>query len=288
MSGGEAHRLIQTLRRQFLLASLTRSILLVIIALSFVFGALWRADAAYRAELMWSISSVAAIAWVVLTFYSVRQVRAAHQASGFIASGRLDLAEDKLKSTIRQFSLYRNAKLLACHHLAVVAHGRKSYQAAAELCDGMISLPGSPPMATLRTCRILLADCRLLLGDVVAARQAIAPLKLRGPELNLAEQLLLLPIELRCQITAEQYDEAAESLAWKVKRAELLDSPTAGLVHALLAIAADHTDQLQIAAFLRRRADLYHGLAELAAEHDFLRDLAPELVRTADPTGLPG
>jgi len=285
MSGGEAHRLIQTLRRQFLLATLARSVLLMVVALGFVFGTLWQADSHYRSEVMWSISSLAAIAWVVLTFYSVRQVRAAHQASAFIASGRLDLAEEKLKSTLRQFSLYRNAKLLACHHLAVVAHGRKGYQAAAELCDGMISLPGGPPGTTLRTCRILLADCRLSLGDIAAARQAIAPLNLQGPDLNLAEQLLLLPIELRCQITAEQYGAAAESLPWKVKRAELLDSPTAGLVHALLSLAADGIGQSRMADFLRRRADLYHGLAELAEEHDFLRDLAPEAI-SADNKGL--
>jgi|GEM_PF-650615 len=285
MSGSEAHRLIQSMRRQFLLASVTRSTLLVVVALGFVFGSMWRADANYRAETMWAISSVAAIAWVVLTFYSVRQVRAAHQASAFIASGRLDLAEERLKRTLRQFSLYRNAKLLACHHLAVVAHGRKSYQAAAELCDGMISLPGGPSVATLRTCRILLADCRLLLGDVVAARDAIAPLNLQGSELNLAEQLLLLPIELRCQLTAEQYDAACESLPWKLKRAELLDSPTAGLVHALLAVAANHIGRSRMADFLRRRADLYHGLEKLAEEHDFLRDLAPEAI-SADNKGL--
>lgn len=285
MSGGEAHRLIQSLRRQFLLATLARSALLMVVALGFVFGTLWRAESHYRAELMWSIASMAAIAWVVLTFFSVRQVRAAHQASAFIASGRLDLAEEKLKSTLRQFSLYRNAKLLACHHLAVVAHGRKSYQAAAELCDGMISLPGGPPRATLRTCRILLADCRLLLGDVAAARKAIAPLTLQGPDLNLAEQLMLLPIELRCQVTGEQYEAASESLPWKIKRAELLDSPTAGLVHALLAMAADHTGQPRMADFLRRRAELYHGLDNLAEGHDFLRDLAPEAT-SADNTGL--
>ena len=285
MSGGEAHRLIQSLRRQFLLATLTRSALLMVVALGFVFGTLWRAESHHRAELMWSIASLAAIAWVVLTFYSIRQVRAAHQASSFIASGRLDLAEEKLKSTLRQFSLYRNAKLLACHHLAVVAHGRKSYQAAAELCDGMISLPGGPPGATLRTCRILLADCRLLLGDIAAARQAIAPLNLLGPDLNLAEQLLLLPIELRCQVTAEQYGAAAESLPWKVKRGELLDSPAAGLVHALLAMAADRTGQARMAGFLRQRADLYHGLSKLAEEHDFLRDLATKAT-SADNKGL--
>ena len=113
----------------------------------------------------------------------------------------------------------------------------------------------------------------------------IGLLTLRGPDLNLAEQLLLLPIELRCQVTAEQYDAASESLPWKVERAELLDSPTAGLVHALLAMAADHTGQSRMAGFLRHRAELYHGLDNLAEEHGFLRDLAPEAT-SADNTVL--
>jgi len=281
MSGTEAHRLIQSLRRQFLLATVTRVTLLSVVGLGFVLGTLWQAHFQRGSELMWSAASLAAIAWLTLTFYSVRQIRVAHQASAFIASGRLDLAEERLKNALRKFSLYRNGKLLACHHLAVVAHGRKSYRAAAELCDGMISLPGGPLVATRRTCRILLADCRLFLGDVLAASRAIAPLRLDGADLGLAEQLLLLPIELRCQIAAEQYEEAARALPWKLKRAELLDAPRAALVHALLAQAARKTGKGPVADFLQRRAELYHDLDDLAEEYPALRDLAPR-ARSAD------
>ncbi len=212
---------------------------------------------------LWLFGAVAASIWVAFTIFSVRQARASQQASAYVASGRLDLAEEQLKGILRQFSFFRQGKLLACHNLAVIAHGRKDYRAAAELCGGIVSLRTGPPRAIGRTCRILLADCRLLLGDAAAAVEAIKPFSLRGGDLNLVEQLLLLPVELRCQIASKAYPEAVDDLAWKVRRAELLDSPKAALTHALLATACREVGEAGKADYLLRRANLYHDLSDL-------------------------
>ncbi|MFQ5430478.1 MAG: hypothetical protein ACE5E1_09235 [Phycisphaerae bacterium] len=274
MTVEEAQRLVRSLRRQFLLASVARGGLLALIGVGML-GSFWQVQPGGALDLLWPAAMLAAVAWGALTVFSVRQVQAANQASAYIASGRLDLAEEQLKTAMRQFSLYENGKLLACHNLAVVAHGRKSFQAAAELCDGVIAIRKGRRLGIGHTCRILLADARLSLGDTVSALRAIEPLSLRDADLSLAEQLLLLPIDLRCRIATEQFEEAAAALPWKVRRAELLDAPRAALAHELLAMACRRTGRAEAAGFLHRRAVLYHDLDELAADYPVLRDSAP-------------
>ncbi|MEE8384979.1 MAG: hypothetical protein V3S01_03600 [Dehalococcoidia bacterium] len=274
MTSTEAKSLVRSLRRQFFLASVWRILVLAVVALGFL-GSVVQTEADGQSEALWYAALIAAGLWMLLTMISVRQVKAANQASIYISSGRLDLAEAQLKSAMHQFSLYRMGKLLVCHNLAVVAHGQKNYQAAAELCDGVISLCGGISRSVGRLCRMLLADCRLFLGDSVSADRALAPLSLQDPAMSLSEQLMLLPIELRCRIARGDFEGAAERLSWKVRLAELLDSPKAGLVHALLARVCGEVGKREAAVFLRGRAKLYHDLDELAKEYEILRDSAP-------------
>lgn len=263
MTGMEARQVISTIRRQLRWMTLTRVVLLAVMTFV-VFVDMAQPEAVGdKLGLFWLLGAAAASIWVAFTVFSVRQARASQQASAFVASGRLDLAEEQLKGILSRFSFFRQGKLLACHNLAVIAHGRKDYDAAAELCGGIVSLRTGPPRSIGRTCRILLADCRLLLGDAAAAADAIKPLSVRGGGLNLVEQLLLLPVELRCQIASKNYRKAVDGLAWKVRRAELLDSPKAALTHALLARACRETGEIEKADYLQRRAELYHDLSEL-------------------------
>lgn len=275
MTCGEARELVTLLRRRFLITTLTRAVLLIVIGLS-VFAAWVSAGSELYRRIFWGSASGAGLAWVALMFFSIRQARASNQAMAFIASGRLDLAEERLRGALQQFSFFRNGLLLACHNLAVVAHGRQCYPAAAELCEGVLSLHKGIRKGLSRgigrTCRILLADCRLFLGDAASALRAIEPISLDDPVLNLSEQLLFLPVELRCRIAQADYAGATANLPWKLRRAELLDSPKAALVHALLAEACRRTGQSETAAFLQGRAELYHDLDELEDQYGKLRD----------------
>ncbi|MBN2560480.1 MAG: hypothetical protein JXQ75_06085 [Phycisphaerae bacterium] len=273
----EARALARMIRRHFFLAAVSRAVLLALVAVAFL-GALLQTNtnADTATDPLWFAAMLAAMLWVALTVFSVRQVRAANQASVYISSGRLDLAEEQLKDAIHLFTLYRTGKLLACHNLAVVAHGQKNYQAAAELCGCVIALRGSVSRSIGRLCRILLADCRLFLGDSESALDVIQPLSLSGSALSLSEQLMLLPIELRCQIAAGDFQQAVASLAGKVRLAELLDARKAALAHALLARACRQGAQSEVAAFLQRRAELYYDLTELEAEYRVLGDTAAE------------
>ena len=164
MTLDEAKELARTLRRQLMLASVSRIVLILLLTGSFL-AALLQSEKDAGRDALWFAAMLAAITWATLTMFSVRQVRAANQAYLYISTGRLDLAEEQLKSAVHLFSFYRAGKLLACHNLAVVVHGRKNYLAAAELCDCVVRLGGKISRGAGRLCRILLADCRLLMGD---------------------------------------------------------------------------------------------------------------------------
>lgn len=271
MTGSEAAGMVRTMRRHLLLGSVIRMLLLGIVALGFVATWLWP-DSPERAEQLWFAAVFAAAGWVSLAMFSARQVRATNQASVYISTGRLDLAEERLMDAMRLVSLYRTGKLLICHNLAVVAHGQKNYAAAAELCDGLVAAGAGVSRGLGRMCRILLADCRLLLGDTAAAVEAIAPLSLDHPDLGLSEQLMLLPVQLRCQAATGQFEAAAEAVDRKVRLAELLDAPKAAVVHAILARACRAVGRTEIAEFLRRRAELYHDLTTLTEQCPVLAD----------------
>ena len=67
-------------------------------------------------------------------------------------------------------------------------------------------------------------------------------------------------------------EEAIRELPWMIRRAELLDSPRAALVHALLAKACRALGREDQALRLSRRAELYHDSGELRKEYEILRD----------------
>jgi len=263
MTGPEAAGFVRTMRRQLLLATLIRVLLFGLVTVGLM-GAVMMPEANERMSDFWFAAVLAAGGWLGLAVVSARQMRATNQASVYMSTGRLDLAERELRHAMRLISLYRTGKFLICHNLAVVAHGRKNYAAAAELCDGLIAAGVGVSRGLGRMCRILLADCRLLLGEHTAADTALSPLRFDDPELVLSERLMLLPVQLRCQVAAGRFEDAVSVVAEKVRLAELLDSQKAALVHTLLARACEAVGKLELGRFLQRRADLYCESTELA------------------------
>jgi tetratricopeptide (TPR) repeat protein len=267
----QAKSIIRGLRRNVFIATMISLFLMGILSFSLI-GVAILSSGSLRTQSLWSAATFAGLAWVMLTVLSARQVRSANQAAAYLSAGRFDLAEQELTAALRTFSLYRTGKILVCHNLAVVVHGQKNYIAAAELCDGILSLQRRSNPGVGRVCRILLADCRLFLGDTLAAIKALQPLIRRRGELSLGEQLLLLPIELRCAVADGRHEEALRDLPGTIRRAELLDSPRAALVHALLARSCTAMGCGPQAQHLQERAELYHDLNELQKEYAILRE----------------
>ncbi|MCB9858005.1 MAG: hypothetical protein H6818_20155 [Phycisphaerales bacterium] len=257
MTEPEASHLIRTLKRQILLAGVWKVGVLAIILIASV-GAASTWTSPQQSKLLWALSIAGAGIWIIFTILGLRQARESNQAAVYIATGRLDLAEQQLRNAALAFNLHRRGKLLACHNLAVVAHGRHEYATAAALSAGVIELGHGALRGVSRICRILLADCMLELHNPEAARRAIEPIPLGDPGVPLSEQLLLLPIRLRCDAALKAYDHILIDLPNKVRRAELLDSPKAAMCHQILADACARGGRRSEADFLRKRAELYH------------------------------
>lgn len=238
-------------------------------------------DADKRSDLLWGGTALMTVAWLLHMVVTFKQVRASNQAAVFISTGRLDLAERQLHEAMRAFSLFTRGRLLVCHNLAVVAHGRKEYAAAAELCRGVLSLGRGLSRGVVRLCRILWADSCLSLGDPEAAERALAGMKVGDGRLTLSESLMLLPVELQCRLALGDHEGAVASLAKKKQLAELLDAPKAALVHALIAQACLAAGRGAEASFFDRRSRLFHDRAELEADYPMLHD-SPNGAANAD------
>jgi len=212
------------------------------------------------ADHLWTMAIFFAGSWMVLSILGYRQIKTANQAAIYISTGRLDLAETQLRDAVLAFNMHPRGKLMACHNLAVVAHNQKNFMAAAELCRAIIQLSGRSLTEMVNLCRILLADCLLEIQQVEAADAAIRPLRVETRSLPLDQKLLLLPIQLRCDTARGEFQSVIDDLPSKMRHAEMLDAPKAGLCHALLSKACEKLNRGSEAAFLRERAELYHDI----------------------------
>ncbi len=264
MTRGEAGTLMANLQRDLRIAALARMGLGALLIIGFLVAVAWP-DSDAREMLLFGTTLTAVFGWVVLSAASLRQVRATTQAALFLASGRLELAERQLVQAMTSFSIYNMPKLLACHNLAVVAHGRGEYAAAAELCSGVLQQTFRLRRSARRMTQMLLADCQLFMADVAAAGQALEGLDVFDDDMRLAERQMLLPIETRYLIAAERHADAAQRLPEKLRLAELLDSSRAALVHGLLGKACQEMGREREAAFLTARATLYADLPNVLA-----------------------
>lgn len=279
MTTGDAEILLRNLRRDIGISVATRALFAGIFGLGLVAASL-SADAGQRLAFVFGATMIAALGWAVLSAMSVGQLRAASQATYFIAAGQSDLAEQQLRQALGSFSIYANAKLMLCHNLAVIAHGRGDYAAAAKLCDGVLRFPGRLARQSRSTTRMLLADCRLLLNDLAGASAVLEGLRFDDARLSLAQRQMLLPIVVRRDVLAGRFSDAAEHLAAKTKLAEMMDAPRAALVHALLAHACEMVHKAREAAYLASRAALYHDLAEFVPQFPMLASLVSSRQQT--------
>jgi len=73
----------------------------------------------------WSVDpfivvSLVGAGWLVLFFQSLRSSRLVADSQTLIAAGQFDIAEERIDSALRSFSIFRAAKLLGLHHLAAL------------------------------------------------------------------------------------------------------------------------------------------------------------------------
>src|SRR5687767_7565944 len=82
--------------------------------------------------------TIVGAAWIGLSYRSIQGSRAAADSPHLIASGRLELAEKQIEQSLASFSLFRQAKLLTIHHLALLRHAQKRWGDVALLCRALL------------------------------------------------------------------------------------------------------------------------------------------------------
>lgn len=209
--------------------------------------------------------------WMAFLLRSVRLLREIQAGNLLIAIGRLDDAEARISRMLKRFSLSARGQFMLLQQLAGLLFHRDRYQDVVLICRELLRNGIGRIQGLGLNTRLLLADCLLLLGDVNEAYKAIRPVY--DLPLTLSERMKLLPIQLRYELAAGHTAAAAQELVEKVQVAELLDSPHAALVHALLAEACRRESRTSQQAYLAERARLYHDLQPLAEKYPVIRPL---------------
>src|SRR5947209_6281076 len=211
--------------------------------------------------------------WLVLSYQSVKGQRLAAQSPSLIASGEFDAAEQQIERALRSFSLFRSAKVISLHHLAVLRHAQKRWQDSAALSRTLLGQRLGTLKGLSRPSRLLPADALLELGDVSGAYQALAALYDQRLSLGEAMNLLLIQLDYESRIGAWEAMLPPGATYKRVQMTELMPSSSAARAQALLALAARKTGRTDWFHWLRRRAELLMDREELVKERPILAEL---------------
>jgi hypothetical protein len=210
-----------------------------------------------------------------LMFNSVRGSRIAAESSSLIAAGQYELAEEQIAAAVRSFSIFRTAKLLVLHHLAMLRHAQNRWQESALLCRAVLTQRPAPASGLDRSSRLILAESLLELGDLAGVYENLSALY--SQRLSLREALNLLVVQMEYLARIGAWDQMTTELARRTEMAELLPTAPSARVQALLALAAKKTGRPQWANWLRGRAELLVEPQKLTASQPILTELWKEM-----------
>jgi len=250
---------LKTFRRQMVALRFVRLIGAMLVGVA-VFGLSTLGSVTDR-RLLFIVMVTLLAGWVLVVLRSIRLAREVHTGNVLLAIGKLDDAEVWLKRGMTRFSLSARAKLAAGELLAALFLRQESYEDVIAICQELLR----HPMKRLRhiwvNTRLMLADSLLMLDRLAEAHRAIVDVY--DVPLTLEAKLKLLPIQLRYELAAGHTELSIQALQEKLQLAELMDSESAALVHALLAEACRRQNMPTQQAFLTERAQLYHDLDPL-------------------------
>jgi hypothetical protein len=209
--------------------------------------------------------------WVILSYRSMQGSRLAADSPSLIAAREFDRAESHIDAALKTFSLFKTAKLLSLHHLALLRHAQNRWRESALLCQAVLSqkLGNLPGLA--RTTLLILADSMLQVGDVRGAFDAMG--RLYGYRLSLNEALALQLLQLDYGSRIGAWEPMTQGVATKVQMSELMPTLNAARSQAFLALAAFKTGRGDLGRWLRRRAELLADVSEITAGRPVLREV---------------
>ncbi|MGH7176725.1 MAG: hypothetical protein ACREJC_05035, partial [Tepidisphaeraceae bacterium] len=217
-----------------------------------------------------ALGAVGAV-WLLLGFRSMRGSRLAADSPMLIASGQYDAAERQIVGALESFTLFRGAKLMSLHQLAVLRHAQNRWQESATLCRALLAQRRGAPRGIGRSTRLILAGSLLEMGEVEPAGRNIAALY--EHRLSLGESLTLLLVQLDYESRLGRWAAMTGGIMSKVGLAELMPATNAARTQALLALGALHSGRKDWFQWLRRRVELLIEPEELKAWRPVLSEL---------------
>jgi hypothetical protein len=256
---------ITRFRRDLTIAALLRTLLLAAAAACVLAGPVFGRD-----EGMIVLMVVGGI-WVLLSYHSMQGTRIAADSPSLIAAGEFDRAESHIDLALRSFSLFRTAKLLNLHHLALLRHAQHRWRESALLCQAVLVQKVGNLQGLARTTLLLLADSMLQLGDLKGAFDAMG--RLYRYRLSLGEALTLQMLQLDYGSRIGAWESMLQGIGVKVQMSELMPRLNAARSQAFLSLAAYKSGRLELANWLRRRAELLAEPKEIAADRPALEEV---------------
>ena len=160
-------------------------------------------------------------------------------------------AESELALALKKKALPRTLRMLLHHRLALLRHRQGRFAEVAAICHALLARHLGAAEAVRTHLLLMLIESRLNSHDAGGAYQAM--LALHQQPRTLMETLQLTAMQTRYEVMLG-YDEAAlTDVEKKIRLAELMPAPQCGLMHAMLAAAAQRTRRATLAQWLRRR-----------------------------------
>jgi hypothetical protein len=209
--------------------------------------------------------------WVFLSYRSMQGTRMAADSPSLIAAGEFDRAESHIDAALKSFSLFRTAKILSLHHLAVLRHAQNRWRESALLCQALLSQKLGNMQGMARTSLLMLADSQIQLGDLRGAFAAMG--RLFHYRLSLGEALTLQLLQLDYGWRIGAWESMLQGVGGKIQMCELMPPINAARSQAMLALAAYRLNRADLAKWLRRRAELLADPPEIAAGRPMLEEM---------------
>lgn len=222
-------------------------------------------------------------AWLTLSYRSAKGSRLAADSQWLIATGEYDAAEQQIEQSLQTFSLFRNAKLLSMHRLAMLRHAQRRWPDAVALCRALLSQRLGGLKGLSKPSRLILAESLLEMDDARGARDALAGLY--EQRLSLGEAVTMLAVQVDYLARMENWPQMMDRIATKVQLAELMPTASAARTQALLGLAAKKTGRQEWASWLRRRVELLADVQELCSRRAMLWELWAVDDAVAAPAG---
>jgi hypothetical protein len=267
-----AQAAISRFRRDLTISALLRGLLLAGAVGCVLSGAIGEGSGMNGALILLGIGAL----WSVLGYRSIRGSRLAADSPLLIASGRFDEAESRIDAALRSFSLFKPAKFISLHHLAVLRHAQRRWQESALLCRALLNQRLGSLRGISKPSLLLLTDNLLRLGDLTGAYEALGHLYRR--RLNLVEALTLQQLQLEYLARIGSFGPMLADVRSRIELAELMPSAHAARAQAFLSLGALKCGRTDLHHWLRGRAELLCDPRTLVAERPVLAEIWPDVI----------